>query len=426
MSSPTTRTRTLPQAWVLSALLGGYPLWWFLGIDAFVWIIAAAPMLLHLLVRKDVRAPRGFGAWLLFLMFVLASFTQVGRGNSGIMFAYRFLLYAAATVIFLYVYNLPRGDGAHRVARALTWLWGVVAVGGILGVLLPSFTLHSPIERVVPSGLLANEWIHDLVHLRFAQVQDFLGYPISRPSAPFPYTNSWGSAFALLVPFAALSMQRRRALHGHWMMRVLLLVSVVPVVLSVNRGLWLSLALATTYVLIRFALRGRARALAGIGLAAVFIAVMVVTTPLGQVIGDRLDNPHSDEGRLSLYGQSIESASRSPLLGFGVPRPPEDNPNLPPVGTHGMLWMVLVSHGLPATVLFVGWLGWTTWCTRRRNDPLGFWANVSLFITLVQLPYYGLLPAQIQLVMIAAALAWRPSALQPPQPERRRAAEASR
>ncbi len=44
------------------------------------------------------------------------------------------------------------------------------------------------------------------VHPRFADVQDILGYPVSRPSAPFIYTNDWGGNFALLIPFVILGV----------------------------------------------------------------------------------------------------------------------------------------------------------------------------------------------------------------------------
>jgi hypothetical protein len=125
------------------------------------------------------------------------------------------------------------------------------------------------------------------------------------------------------------------------------------------------------------------------------------------VVSDRLATPHSNVTRGSLYVEAAENVLDSPLLGFGAPRPSERNPNSPPVGTHGQFWLVLYSHGIPGMVLFVGWLVYAFWQTQRRRSTLHLWMSVVLLIALIQLPYYGMLPVPIHLVMVAAALSWR-------------------
>jgi hypothetical protein len=57
--------------------------------------------------------------------------------------------------------------------------------------------------------------------------------------------------------------------------------------------------------------------------------------------------------------------------------------------------------------LFVGWLVYAFWQTQRRHSPFHLWMSVVLLIALIQLPYYGMLPVPIHLVMVAAALSWR-------------------
>ena len=59
--------RSRHPSWVLTATVAFMPLWWALGLAAFIWIIAAVPMAWILLHRTPVRAPRGFGVFLLFL-----------------------------------------------------------------------------------------------------------------------------------------------------------------------------------------------------------------------------------------------------------------------------------------------------------------------------------------------------------------------
>jgi O-antigen ligase len=135
--------------------------------------------------------------------------------------------------------------------------------------------------------------------------------------------------------------------------------------------------------------------------------VLVVTTPLGQLVLDRIATPHSNEGRLSLYSEAAESVIDSPLLGYGAPRPSERDPNLPRVGTHGQLWLVLFSHGIPAAGFFVGWFAFAFWRSRRTTSDVSSWMHVVLLITLVQMSYYGMVPVPIHIAMLAAAIAWR-------------------
>ena len=97
----------LPASWPLMVGFVGFPVWWVLGLGSFIWIGLASAMLFDLLVRGDVRVPRGFGIWLLFIAWMLASFLSLDSVVTGIVFAYRAALYLAATVFFIYIYATP-------------------------------------------------------------------------------------------------------------------------------------------------------------------------------------------------------------------------------------------------------------------------------------------------------------------------------
>src|SRR4051812_2621993 len=104
-------------------------------------------------------------------------------------------------------------------------------------------------------------------------------------------------------------------------------------------------------------------------------------------------------------------AVRRRCWAHGGPVPIEGN--LSP-GTHGQLWTIVVSQGLPGLLFFTGWLVWAWWRAKRRlpaghpgDAVLRFWCEVTIFIALVQMPYYDLLPWGLAIAMVAAALAWR-------------------
>jgi hypothetical protein len=396
------------RAWPLWILFIAFPVWWALGFAPFLWPTVAVPVAAAVFMRGWTNAPQGFGVWLLFLVWVLASGTQLEETEQWIFFTYRLTLYLSATLLFLYVFNAPREElPSSRITAILTVFWGFAVLGGFLALAFPDGSFTSVAEVILPPGVIGNSFVYELVHPEFAQVHEFLGYPIPRPKAPFVYTNEWGANMALLTPFVLATWRTVSRPSLRLLLGVMLVASVVPIVVSVNRGMWLSLGLGLVYAAIRLAIRGRIRALQALVGFGVLSGFLILTTPLAGVIEDRLATPHSNVTRGSLYTEASENVLDSPLLGYGAPRPSERNPNSPPVGTHGQFWLVLFSHGIPGMALFVGWVGYAFWQSLRRPSGLHLWMSVVLLMALIQMPYYGMLPVPLHLVMLAAAVLWR-------------------
>jgi O-antigen ligase len=145
--------------------------------------------------------------------------------------------------------------------------------------------------------------------------------------------------------------------------------------------------------------------------------------PTKSLIQDRVATPHSNNGRQSLYNQSIDLAMKQPLIGYGGPQQStaatkSSNYKHPDVGTQGQVWTVLVSNGMPATFFFFGYLIAFTWRTRRARSPLALWCHIVVLVALFQSPFYGLLAAQLHLVFIAIGLASREEVEPDPLPDR--------
>jgi hypothetical protein len=400
--------RRLPPGWPLLALYVLFPLWWVLGLGQFIWPVIAVPMLFALLVRRRVTLPAGFGVWAAFLAWMAISGLRVDAADRAVGFAYRSTIYLSATVILLYVFNATEDElPTRRIVNTMAFFWLLVVAGGFLAILFPGFSFRTPMEAVLPRSLLSNQYVFEMVHPGFAQVHVFLGYPVPRPAAPFVYTNDWGSNFGILLPFVIVSFVRSRS--DLWRLVVLVsgIASLVPIVVSLDRGLWLSVSLGLLYAMLRLGTAGRGRVF---GAAAVLLPVTIAIlwlSPLHKLISDRFAHPHSNERRLGLYQESVAGVGRSPLFGFGAPRPSDLGPIAPAVGTQGQFWLVLFSHGYPGLVLFLGWFGWTWWRVKGTDPPDAFLAHVVLLIAFVQMPFYGWLPVQIHTLMIASALGWR-------------------
>ncbi|MDQ3891180.1 MAG: O-antigen ligase family protein [Actinomycetota bacterium] len=425
---PAARRTLAPPGFPLYAYLLLLPLWWALGLGNFIWPLLAFPLVLALLARGEILVAPRFGLWLLFVAWMLLSAFELDSPDRILAFSYRGAIYLSATVLFLWLLNTsPEVLPDRAILAALTGLWLLVVLGGFLGILFPHVAFATLTERVLPAGLANDDFIRQLVHPSLADVDDFLGYPLPRPKTFFPYANAWGATLAVLTPFALASL---RAAHSPLVRRglqVSLLLAVVPLVFSLNRGAWLALAIALAYASIRLALRRNLGAVAGLLAFVAALAVLLLATPLGNVVHDRFAHPHSNAGRERLYEESVSRVvTESPLLGFGAPRPSERGGYLPSVGTQSQASLLLFSHGIPGLALFLAWFGYLVLRSRRpgkREDEsrarLRFWAHVSLLVFLVETAYYEMIPLPLHVAMIAGALVLRPEVARLPSPRSR-------
>ena len=402
----------LSVTWPLAVALVGFPIWWLLGISAFIWPIVAVPQAMALLWRRWARAPVVIFLWFAFTSWVLLSGLQLTSATKITTFCYRLALYVGAGIIFLYVYNLPRTSGLDtKILRILTVFWMVVVAGGYAGILLGAHTFVPPVDHVLPRGLRNQQFVQELVQPVFAEMQDFLGHLIPRPAAPFAYTNNWGGNIAVLTPVAIAAAAKAGRGPRRKLIIAVLAASLVPMVVSLNRGMFLSLAVAILYVTLRLTLRRRLGSLVTVIVLTALLIIVVALTPLGHLVTDSFSSTHghSNSTRLSLYQQATAGTNASPVFGHGEPQPVSGSvlAGTPAIGTQGQLWMVLYSNGYPGAVLFVAFFLGILWQTRRARGAVGLWLHTVTLVALVQIPVYGWLPDELQVVMIVAALAYR-------------------
>jgi polysaccharide biosynthesis protein PslJ len=406
---PRVRETATTSPWPLYFIFLALPLWWALGAIYFIWPLLTFPLLLSLLAGGRIVFPRRFGVWLLFLAWLPLSVVQLHNGLSYALFAYRASLFFSATILFLYVFNASRDQISTTVGlNILALFWVEVIVGGFLGVLFPTISFHTPTESLVPRAFLDDQTAYNFIHPAFADVVTFFGHSVGRPKVLFGYTNQWGACVAVLTPFAlaAYSRLRRGALRRSC--GVLLILSVIPIALSLNRGLWLGLAAGLGYVGVRFARMKHFRALFAGAVVLAVCAVVVAATPLGNFVVDRLTTEQTSTGtRLSTYDETIARVKESPLIGYGSPGATDTSRAYSNLGTHGQLFTVVYSYGIPALAFFVGWFAYTFLRAARRRTYACLWASAAVFVALVEIPYYNLMPTTIHVVMVAAALAWR-------------------
>lgn len=417
--------------WPLTALLVFFPLWWVLGLSALMPFLLAVPMVTHLLRRQSVLVPPGFGLWVLFLLWVVASTVMLGYDPPGtlpapvtgrlVSVAFNLAGYLSATVVLLYAVNLTEEEfPRRRLVRQLGAFFVTVVAGGLLGLLAPRFEFTSPVEMLLPERVARDVFVQSLVHPAASQVQDVLGFTTPRPSAPFGFTNMWGYAIALLVGWFVVGYLRgsvARKLAG----TAILTASAFPIVYSLNRGLWLGLALAAVIAVVRMAARGNLAAVGGLVVGVLAAGALVLGTPLTGLVQERLDNGHSNDIRTFTTARTIDAVSYSPVIGLGSTRAAMGSANSiavgqesdcprcgnPTLGSNGQLWAILIAHGIGGALLFVGFFLKSLWVYRRDRTPIGDAGLLAIVLSLYFMFVYNALPMPLIIVFLSIALLWR-------------------
>lgn len=426
------RAGVLKPGWPLVALLGLFPVWWALGLSTFVFPILAVPMALHLLRVRTIRVPPGFGLWLLFLLWSVAGAMFLGLTAPGtvpgsaasrlISFTSRTANYLAATVVLLYVGNMSERHLPTRRVVKLLGLFGLIAIaGGVLGVLAPTFNFTSPLEMVLPHSLASNDYVRTLVHPAAAQNMDVLGYSSPRPKAPFEYTNVWGNCLSVLLIYLIVGWWSQGRPWQRWVAATGLVVSTVPIFYSLNRGMWIGLALSILYVAFRLAAQGRLVTLGGVVFTLTLTVVVFIASPLAGIVQDRLAHPHSDSGRSSASIDAVRAATGSPLLGYGGTRSAigssqsiavGKSPQCPRCGNtvlggNGQLWLLIIANGFVGAFLYIAFFIQAIWRYWRDRTAIGLSGVLVLLLSLWYMVVYNALVAPLVLYFIAYALVWR-------------------
>ena len=373
-----------------------------------------------------------FWVWGLFLGLVAISVTMLNvtapatipvssAGGNYVAYGIRLLNYLSVTVILVYIGNLTERELPRlRLVRWLGWVFVVTVVGGLAGTFFPHFGYDSPIKRFVPASLQGIDFVQQFTHIGTAQTQYTLGAP--RPSAPFEFANAWGNNYSMLLPwfvvgFVLIASQRRRLLAIG-----LVGVSVIPVVYSQNRGVWLGLALGMLYVGLRLALRRQLTVLIALGLGATLAAALVLATPLQQVVAARLSaQTTSNDLRGSLSVDAIVVGTHSPVIGYGSTRSTiGSNKSLAigksagcikcgnrVIGSTGQLWLVLVAQGYVGALLYLLFLFQGVVRYWRDHSVVGISGTLVLLLSIFYSTLYTAVVSPLAIAFIGLALLWR-------------------
>jgi hypothetical protein len=296
----------------------------------------------------------------------------------------------------------------------------ITVIGGYLGAMMPHLSFVAPLKLLLPDSIASDPFVSRLMHVEVAQVQEVLEGESSspRPSAPYEYTNTWGENAAILlvwfvVGWVILGGQLRR-IAGY----AVAIAALFPVVYSLNRGLWIGLGFAAVYVAIRLALRGRMAVLAGLALVIGLIGVMIIASPLGKTLSERIASGHSDDIRATLNSGALDAALESPILGYGANRALIGSGRSiaigksdeckqcgnREIGSDGQLWHLLVAQGFVGAFCYSAFFLWCLWRFRHDHTPIGIAGSLVIILMLFFQFLYGSLNTTLAFGLVSVAL----------------------
>ena len=98
-----------------------YPVFWLLGLAGFMWAAAAFPLIVWLLLRRDIQRPPTITLFLLYTVWALFSVVRLETSTRLMTYGLRYGSYITAACLAYYVYNerrVRRSSGprcaAHR------------------------------------------------------------------------------------------------------------------------------------------------------------------------------------------------------------------------------------------------------------------------------------------------------------------------
>lgn len=327
--------------------------------------------------------------------------------------------YVAITIAMLYVANTAHQVSTQRIVRLLGWMFVVTTSFGVLAVLAPTLEFNSPMELVLPRSVVSTNFVRTLIHPSLSSTSDFLGYVQPRPTAPFPYSNAWGNNLALYLPFFVLGWFGRDA---GWRRKVgpfVLIAAAFPIIFSLNRGLWISLALAAGYAAVRLAVNGRVRALQALVAALLVGGIAFAASPLYDTVVLRVETPHSNDRRAGTAETVISTAAQgSPFVGYGTTRTMQGSFSslaggeteschqcaAPPLGTQGFMWRLVLTTGFGGTVLCLWFFVLQFWRRARGPDPLDVTTCTVLLVAMLCFFVYDSLGSAMFTAFIAVGL----------------------
>lgn len=403
------RASVLP-AWPVLGYLAGFPLLWLTGVSIVAPVALGAVMAAFLLLHHDVRATPGVLVWTCLMGWIVVCGLSIAGLMQAVGYAQRTVELGTAGLAMAYYVNARERLSPMVLLRGFCVIWCTMIVLGWFAIYFPEARINTPLGRLLPGALLENELVHELARPRLAEIGQPWGAeePFERPAAPFPYTNSWGMAYALLTPLMLVYWRRLRSPVARTALAAMFVASLFPAAQTSNRGMLIALGLLVVYVTVRYLLAGNLKAVVGAIVLAVVGFFAFSLTGVFENISERQEVSDTTSGRSAVYAATFEKIRESPFVGWATPK--FDVTLGIALGTQGFAWMTMYSYGVVGLVLFYVFLIRVLGVSARFRGLDAYILHGLLCAVTVTIWFYGLGFTQLFILALIAGILSRASA----------------
>ena len=394
-------------AWPLYTLLYGFPLIWALGLGQFAPTILAIIMVFYMAVRRNILVYKTQWIWFALIFWCVVSTVSLHGGSDILAWGLRWVNILNVGIYGVYFFNARTSITNQGLMGGLVTVWYTVVILGYLALLFPEFRLTTPMSFLLPGGLKQNELVRDYVMPPLAEIQLPWGAPepYIRPSAPFPYANSWGLAFTFLTPVVIATLMAADKLRTKIILGISIILGLVPAIATSNRGMFIGLGIAVVYVVLRYVLSGNLKvAFYSVVAAALAVAGLFASGAIAKILG-RQEYSDSTGGRASLYQATWDAVMQSPVVGYGTSRM---NVSIGiSMGTQGYLWALMFCFGLVGLALFVIFMLSSIISTWDVQSAAGLWIHSVPVTAICVFIFYSFDIMQMAAMMLCLTMIMR-------------------
>lgn len=394
-------------AWPLYTLLYGFPLIWALGLGQFAPTILAIIMVFYMVVRRNILVYKTQWIWFALIFWCVVSTVSLHGGSDILAWGLRWVNILNVGIYGVYFFNARTSITNQGLMGGLVTVWYTVVILGYLALLFPEFRLTTPMSFLLPGGLKQNELVRDYVMPPLAEIQLPWGAPepYIRPSAPFPYANSWGLAFTFLTPVVIATLMAADKLSTKIILGISIILGLVPAIATSNRGMFIGLGIAVVYVVLRYVLSGNLKvAFYSVVAAALAVAGLFASGAIAKILG-RQEYSDSTGGRASLYQATWDAVMQSPVVGYGTSRM---NVSIGiSMGTQGYLWALMFCFGLVGLALFVIFMLSSIISTWDVQSAAGLWIHSVPVTAICVFIFYSFDIMQMAAMMLCLTMIMR-------------------
>ncbi len=344
----------------LGIIIGLFPLYWFIGIDQFVWPVLLLWVVIKIIILKKNKLsfPNLLLMFVLFIVFqIISSISALFSEELYTWFAFFRNLATFITgvfVLFIVVNAVQEWEQVKRLIMTATSVFGLTALVGMLAIVgLLRFNFYSPASSIFPSWLMESS-VGGRFSLRSLGISATLfSFKYYRLTTFFSFPTLYATTLLPLIPLAFYTFKISKKRFQKILMVIAIIFMGINLLFTTSRAATASLIAGFVYM--QVVVKKRRKFLRwSVVVSAVLVGLIIVV--LNSALVDAFKDLiafRSTNTRFSLYLTTLNYWLELPIFGWATARRMEETGIYLPLGSHSYYLAILFRFGLLGSITFI-------------------------------------------------------------------------